>query len=160
MKNNLLDNTFHLTLLAKGLNGLLETIGGFLLLITSSNSIHAFVNFITIEELSEDPTDIVANAISSLTTHINNGKLFGAIYLLTHGIVKLIIVGLFASNNTDKYPWAISALLIFTIYQAYLTVHHSSLGFALLTILDAIIVILAWLEYKRLLKTKKSETYN
>ena len=75
------------------MNGVLEIIGGLLLLFLTPAKMHQLVVAITQGELSEDPHDFIATYLlhtsSGLTGH---AILFGAVYLLTHGIVKVVLV--------------------------------------------------------------------
>ncbi len=56
----MLDRTFHVSLLLKGLDGTLELIGGVLLLVVSSSRLDSLIQFLTQHELSEDPKDLIA----------------------------------------------------------------------------------------------------
>ena len=53
---DLLDQTFEVGIILKGLDGLLEVIGGLLLLVVSPATIDRVVTSLTQHELSEDPT--------------------------------------------------------------------------------------------------------
>jgi uncharacterized membrane protein len=61
--------------------------------------------------------------------------LFGAVYLLSHGIAKVVVVVLVLRNKLWAYPWLIGLLLAFIVYQLYrMIVVHFSFGLAALTI--------------------------
>ena len=71
-------------------------------------------------ELSEDPHDFIATHL----LHTANGLtgdavLFGAIYLLIHGLVKIVLVVALLLNKLWAYPWMIAVLLLFIGYQLY-----------------------------------------
>ena len=53
---DLLDQTFEVGIILKGLDGLLEVIGGLLLFVVSPATIDRVVTSLTQHELSEDPT--------------------------------------------------------------------------------------------------------
>ena len=55
--------SFELSLLIKGINGLLEIIGGFLLLYLNPHCMSHLIAVLTQHELSEDPKDFFANAL-------------------------------------------------------------------------------------------------
>jgi uncharacterized membrane protein len=55
-----LDRAFQIGIIAKGLNGLAELVGGLLLLFATPGSIHHLVVVLTQGELSEDPNDVIA----------------------------------------------------------------------------------------------------
>ena len=77
----------------KGLDGALELIGGLLLLVVSPAAIQALVRSLTQHELSEDPHDFVANHLVRLAQGLSHHtELYAAIYLLVHGIAKVVLV--------------------------------------------------------------------
>ncbi len=60
---------FLLSVWIKGLAGLLETIGGFLLIFIPHTRLNALVVFLTAPELTEDPTDLIATFSSASFTN-------------------------------------------------------------------------------------------
>jgi uncharacterized membrane protein len=144
-----LDKTFKIGLVLKGLDGILEVAGGVLLLFLSPDAIEHIVRGLTAEELSEDPHDLIANYLLHTTSHLSSGiTLFGAIYLLSHGIAKIVLVALVLRDKLWAYPWLIALLLAFIAYQIYrLAWVHVSVGLTALTVFDAALVWLTWREY-------------
>ncbi len=145
-----LDKTFKIGLVLKGLDGVLEVVGGILLLFLSPAAIQHLVRALTAHELSEDPHDLIARYLLHSTAHLNTGiTIFGAIYLLSHGIAKIVLVALVLKDKLWAYPWLIVLLLAFIAYQLYrITAVHFSVGLTLLTIFDAFLVWLTWREYR------------
>jgi len=145
-----LDKTFRIGLVLKGLDGVLEVIGGILLLFLSPAAIQHLVRVLTAHELREDPHDLIARYLLHTTAHLHHGTtVFGAIYLLSHGIAKIVLVALVLRDKLWAYPWLIGLLLAFIAYQLYqITVVHFSVGLTLLTIFDALLVWLTWREYR------------
>jgi uncharacterized membrane protein len=144
-----LDKTFRIGLVLKGLDGILEIIGGVLLLFISPQAIQHLARMLTAHELSEDPHDLIARYVLHSTGHLSAGiTLFGAIYLLSHGIAKVVLVGLVLRDKLWAYPWLIVLLLLFIAYQIYrISFVQFSVGLTLLTIFDAALVWLTWREY-------------
>ena len=145
-----LDRTFKIGLVLKGLDGVLEVIGGALLLFLSPAAIQHLVRVLTAHELSEDPHDLIARYLLHTAGHLHHGTtLFGAIYLLSHGIAKIVLVALVLRDKLWAYPWLIGLLLAFIGYQLYqITAVRFSAGLTLLTVFDAILVWLTWREYR------------
>jgi uncharacterized membrane protein len=145
-----LDKTFKIALVLKGLDGVLEVVGGILLLFLSPNAIEHLVRVLTAHELSEDPHDVIARYLLHTTAHLNHGTtLFGAIYLLSHGLAKIVLVALVLRGKLWAYPWLIGLLLAFIAYQLYQIIFvHFSAGLTALTIFDAFLVWLTWREYR------------
>ena len=145
-----LNTTFKIGLVLKGLDGILEVAGGILLLFLSPLAIEHVVRALTAHELSEDPHDLVARYLLHTTAHLSHGTtLFGAIYLLSHGGAKIILVALVLRDKLWAYPWLIGLLLAFIAYQLYrITAVRFSIGLTLLTVFDAFLVWLTWREYR------------
>jgi uncharacterized membrane protein len=145
-----LDKTFKIGLVLKGLDGILEVAGGILLLLVSPAAIDHLVRVLTAHELSEDPHDLIARYLLHATSHLNTGiTLFGAIYLLSHGVAKIVLVALVLRDKLWAYPWLIALLLAFIGYQLYrITAVHFSIGLTALTVFDVFLVWLTWREYQ------------
>jgi uncharacterized membrane protein len=145
-----LDKAFKIGLVLKGLDGILEVAGGILLLFLSPHAIEHIVRTLTAHELSQDPHDVIANYLLHSTSHLSSGiTLFGAIYLLSHGISKIVLVALVLRDKLWAYPWLIALLLAFIVYQIYrLAWVHFSVGLTALTVFDAALVWLTWREYR------------
>src|SRR5262245_48834974 len=87
-----LRRTFEVGLILKGLDGILEVIGGILLLVISPRAIAHLVHDLTMHELSEDPHDFIARSLVHATGHLTgSATTFGAIYLLSHGAAKVVL---------------------------------------------------------------------
>jgi uncharacterized membrane protein len=147
---DLLDQTFQVGIILKGLDGALEVIGGLLLLAVSPATIDRVVTSLTQHELSEDPRDFLATHLLK-TAHGLTGSalLFGAVYLLSHGAVKVILVAAVLKNQLWAYPWLIVFLGVFIVYQIYRLSLKPSVGLTALTLFDAIIAWLTYREYRK-----------
>src|SRR5690348_4480919 len=145
-----LDRTFKIGLVLKGLDGVLEVAGGVLLLFLTPHAIEHIVRMLTAHELSQDPHDLVARYLLHTAGHLTKGTtLFAAIYLLSHGAAKIVLVALVLRDKLWAYPWLIALLLAFIGYQLYqITAVHFSAGLAALTVFDAFLVWLTWREYR------------
>jgi len=150
VSGGILHLSFEIALLLKAVNGVLEIIGGTLLIFINSSSLNHLAIMLTQSELSEDPNDVIANAIMTLSQSYSvSAQNFGIFYLLSHGIIKLILVVLLWQRRLWAYPLTIIFLTLFIAYQAYrYTIDHSFM-MILLTILDLVVVILTFIEYKR-----------
>lgn len=144
-----LDRVFAVGIVAKGLNGVVELVGGLLLLLVSPDRIRQLAASWTHEELSEDPQDVIATYLLH-TAHGLTGHavLFGAFYLLAHGGVKVVLVVALLLNKLWAYPWMIVVLLLFIAYQLYRIVLDPTAGLIGLTVFDVVIVVLTWREYR------------
>src|SRR5258708_7588782 len=90
---SLVHKTFELGILLKGINGALEIIGGVLLIVVNPQTINSWVIQLTQGELSRDPYDLVANfLLKSAHDFSLGGQLFGVLFLLSHGLIKLFLI--------------------------------------------------------------------
>lgn len=146
----LLDNFYEIGIIIKGIDGTLELIGGVLLLTFSSGTILNITHTLTRTELSEDPHDFVATHILHAGTSLAHGHTgFAALFLLTHGAVKVGLVTALLLQKLWAYPWALGILVLFLIYQIYLLVAKPTLGLWFITILDVVIIWLVWREWQK-----------
>ena len=145
-----LDKTFKISLVLKGLDGILEVAGGLLLLFLSPQAIEHIARSLTAHELREDPHDFIASHVLHTASHLTTGTtLYGAIYLFIHGAAKIVLVALVLRGKLWAYPWLIGLLLAFIAYQLYQVIAvHFSAGLTALTVFDAFLVWLTWREYQ------------
>jgi uncharacterized membrane protein len=148
-RHRVLDTTFRVSLIVKLVDGILELVGGVLLLLISPQQIGDVVRFLTQHELAEDPNDFFANLLVHAAGSLSvSASLFGAIYLLLHGLVKVLLVSAVLSGRLWAYPWMIGFLVVFIGYQLYEMVVHFSVGLLLLTLFDIFIVVITVREYR------------
>lgn len=69
--DTLLDKTFYVSLILKGLDGVLELVAGVVLLLVTPSQIQAAVAAITQGELAEDPNDLIANLLVRYASRLN-----------------------------------------------------------------------------------------
>lgn len=142
---------FEISLFLKGAFAFLEIIGGFLAYLVPSQSLLGLVAVLTQRELAEDPRDLVANYLLHAAQHLSVGtQYFAAIYLLSHGAIKLwLIVGLLR-ERLWYYPTALAAFGLFIGYQLYRFSFTHSAFLLFITAVDVVVIILTWHEYRYL----------
>jgi uncharacterized membrane protein len=142
---------FKAGVIVKGLDGILEIIAGIALFATSQAAIRQLIHRMTQGELLEDPHDFVANHLVDFFNQLSiSTRHFAALYLLAYGVVKVgLATGLFF-EKLWAFPAALVLLGLFILYQAYRFSETHSVVLALLTLFDMAIIILIWLEYRRL----------
>ena len=105
---------------------------------------------LTQHELSEDPNDFIARHLLRYAHNLAGSAVaFAAVYLLVHGIIKIVLVVALLRNQAWAYPWMIGFLLVFIGYQLYRLALSPTFGLTALTIFDALIVWLTWREWRR-----------
>lgn len=142
------DRGFLVAIIAKGLDGLLEVVAAIALLLASPGQIRGWVIMLVAPELSEDPQDFIANhllhAVNGLSVH---AQVFATVYLLVHGLVKIVLVVALLRDKMWAFPWMLGVLIAFIAYQLYRIVLTPTVGMIALTIFDIIIVVLVFHEY-------------
>ncbi len=147
--SRLLHWAFEGSLLLKGFFAVAELLGGLILYLTGANTIVEFIRRVTLEELSEDPNDGVAQAFLRLAqTFSIETKDFYAFYLAGHGIVKLFLVLNLLRGVRWAYPAALTILPMFVVYQLYRYSYTHSIGLVFLSVFDVIMIALIWREYR------------
>src|SRR5260370_11460437 len=141
---------FLLSVWSKGIAGLFETIGGFLLLCVPHEGLNVFVVALTAPELAEDPTDRVATLLQRIVHELTaDTKLFISGYLIIHGVIKVLLVAGLLGRRLWSYPVSLWFLAAFIAYQIYRFLFTHSLWLIALTVLDLIVAFLIWREYQQ-----------
>ena len=147
-KRRVLDDTFKASILLKGVDGLFEVVGGLILLLVPTDKLNRLAHWLTQHELSQDRHDFVATHLLHLTESLRGTPVFGAVYLLSHGVVKVVLVVALLRNKMWAYPATLVFLVGFIVYQLYRMVIGPSAGLALLTVFDVFVTWLVWREYR------------
>ena len=149
---------FEIGVVLKGLNALAECVGGIALHFLDVETIRAFVAMLVHSELIEDPRDFVANYLVHAADGFSaGGKSFASFYLLSHGIVKLILVAGLLRDKVWAYPASLAVLGLFIAYQLYRLTFAFSVGLIALTVFDLVVIGLIWHEY-RLIREHRART--
>ena len=148
---NKLDKAFEIGLLFKAIDGIIEVIGGLFFLLLNPYWVTRYVHNLTDPELAENPHAFIPVHLSHWASNFTKGSaVFAGLYLLSHGVVKLVLVVEILRNHL----WAYLGLLIVTIgFIIYQLIHiiavKPTISYILLTVFDVIIVYLTWREYGR-----------
>jgi uncharacterized membrane protein len=143
-----IDRAFAVGLVAKGLNGLVEILGGLTLLLFSPDQLTRWLARLAQGELAEDPHDFIATRLLHWTTSTpltDVGVRFAGVYLLSHGAVKVLLVLAVLRERLWAYPWMLGFLVAFIGYQLLLLWRHPTWGLVALTAFD---MVLTWLTYR------------
>lgn len=146
-----LHRVFRIGAVLKGLLAIVEVASGVALYVVSSQTIQRLAEVLTQHELREHPQDVVANRLLEVAHHLSIGtQSFYAFYLLSHGLIKLVLVAGLLRERLWAYPVSILALTAFIAYQLYRYSYTHGLGLILLTLFDVIFVALAIHEWRAL----------
>lgn len=154
--NSRFDRVFEGSLILKGVSGLAEFLAGALLIFTKPDQLRQFISLLTQRELVEDPNDIFANFLRSISSNFSqNGRLFLIVYLWTHALVKLIAVIGLLKNKKWAYSFSLVGLGLLAAYQIYSLIFLKfSIGLFTITVFDLFVLWMIWQE-----KLKSNQRY-
>ena len=130
---------FQITVVLKGLHGIVEIIGGFALALFSTDAILRLLYRFRHHDV--------------VTRHFNTGEHhYYVFFFLSHGVLNLAVAVLLLLEKLWAYPAAIAILVLFIILQMFRFTHVHDPGLVLFSILDVIVIALAVHEYRLLRK--------
>ena len=145
MNEHRIHQIFEASVLLKGAHAVLECVGGIALALVGTSTIANLANTLTREELLEDPKDFVAMHLLAMAQNFSVGeKHFYAFYLLSHGVVKLLLVIGLLRGKLWSYPASLIVLGLFIIYQLYRFSFTHGAGLIFLTLFDMLVMALIW----------------
>ncbi|MGH8713613.1 MAG: DUF2127 domain-containing protein [Casimicrobiaceae bacterium] len=139
---------FELALLMKGLNAVVELVGGLLALFVPLRTVDRLVLWLTASDIADDPHDWLALALLHAAEKLSMGtKLFASFYLLSHACVKIFLVYSLWRERLWAFPvalWFIGALVGYSLYRF---THTHSLALLFFIAVDLTIMWFIWREY-------------
>jgi uncharacterized membrane protein len=142
---------FEISLLLKAIFAIGEIFAALGAYLVTPGLLSRLTTVITRAELAEDPQDLIANYLVHWAQHLSvSTQHFVALYLLSHGVVKLwLIIGLLR-QRIWYYPVALIVFGLFILYQLYRFSFTHSLWLLLITIGDVVVIGLTWHEHRYL----------
>jgi undecaprenyl-diphosphatase len=153
----LIHRMFDVVVVLKGLDGVLEIIGGIALLFVQTGVIVALATTLTAHELSEDPHDLLANLLSDWAASFGHGtQMFIAAYLLFHGIAKVTLATFLLMGKSWAYPAALTFFLVFVAYAVSRLWRAWSWSLAGAVVLDLVTIGLVAREWRATIGARHS----
>ena len=141
---------FDIALILKILNGALEILAAFLVLVITPHFVLRVAEFVTSGEIAQDPNDFFAMTIRNAAhAFAIQAHYFIALYLVLHGSVKLILAINIFRKKRIAYPLFMLALVCFGTYETYIGFVRQEILMSVLAVLDFLLIILTAHEYKR-----------
>jgi uncharacterized membrane protein len=134
-----LHQLFLLSVTLKGLHALVEVAGGIALYLFSTDAILQWL-----WEASRS-NDWIARFARSFSRPEHE---FYAFYLVSHGILNAAVVGGLLLRRRWAYYASFAVLTLFIAYQLYRYSYTQDIGLIVLTVIDLIVLALAWTEYR------------
>ena len=146
-KEHSLHQIFEVGVVLKGINAVVEIGLGVLLLFVN---VGAILQTLVENEIVEDPQGFLARHSSLITGAISpHAQYVSALYLLSHGIIKVVLVWGLLRDKLWAYPASLAVLALFVAYQTITFTRTHSIALLLLTIFDLTLIWLIWHEYRR-----------
>jgi uncharacterized membrane protein len=139
MQERRIRQVFVTSVLFKGAHALIEIAGGLALYLFSADAIAHWLDEI-------DPHSWIARHFPLSEQH------FYAFYLLSHGLVKLVLVFGLLRERLWAYPASFAVFGAFIAYQLYRYSFTHEIALILLSIFDLFVIALAVHEYRLLRK--------
>jgi uncharacterized membrane protein len=144
-------DAFVISVIAKGLFAFVQIVLGIMLLFIGQTT--AIIDKLAQSELLEDPGDFLANWTQSILHPTQEAQVFGGLYLLSHGVVKILLVAGLLRNRLWAYPASMGVFTIFIIYQLFRYFFRTHSPWLLgITVVDIVIIWLIYHEYRQVLK--------
>jgi len=140
---------FEAGLFLQGLLGVAQISAALGLYFTPGSAILGFAEWMTRNELLQDPADPFALWLLAQAQHLAiQAATFVTLYFIIHGVLNLGMALALARRIHAAYPVAIAVLFGFIAYQLYRFAHTHAPMLVLLSVFDLAIIVLAWREYR------------
>jgi uncharacterized membrane protein len=140
---------FEVSVTLKGVHALFEIASGLLLYLVGTATIVRLIDRLVQAELIEDPQDFLARHAIRLAEGLSiEAHNFYAFYLLSHGIVKAVLVVALLREKLWAYPASFVVFGAFIAYQLYRYRVTHAIALMLLTAFDLLLIVLVWHEYR------------
>ena len=153
MQEKRIHQVFVVSVLAKGAHALFEIVAGLALYVVSTETIVNAINRWSYGELIDDRHDWIANHLLAFARGFSvEQHHFYAFYLLSHGLVKGVLVAGLLREKLWAYPASFVVFSAFIAYQLYRFSYTHDMVLIALSIFDLFVIALAVHEYRLLRK--------
>jgi len=155
-KKRALQFFFTLSIILKGIDGIIEFFGGLIFITLKKQSILNIVSSILHYKLFNIPNATLFKWVNEFS-HIftTDFRIFVSIVLICNGFIKVLISVSLLMKKLVAFPLAVGFLILLLIYQIIQIFYSPSYLLIILTGFDIIVIILIWKEYLFLKKNKK-----
>jgi uncharacterized membrane protein len=149
MQERRIHQIFDISVSLKGLHALFEILAGFALYLTSTEAIVGWLSRWSNRQIALERHDWIASHLLRFAEGFSVAKHdFYAFYLLSHGVVKLIVVVGLLKEKLWAYPASFVVFGAFIAYQLYRYSYTHDLSLIFLSIFDLFVIALAIHEYR------------
>jgi uncharacterized membrane protein len=139
---------FEIAIVVKAFDGVLETVGGMLILFVPLHSLDTSLRFLLAHEVSTESHDLLAHAARHVLALLSvSTKVFASAYLIGHGSVKIFLVYALWREKLWAFPVALWFIALFVGYQIYRYTHTHSIALLIFALIDVCVAWFIWREY-------------
>ncbi|WP_421722893.1 DUF2127 domain-containing protein [Bauldia sp.] len=148
-RETILRRLFRYSLFLKAAHSVLELVVGLALYFVPSATIERLAHLLVQHELLAHPDDAVAAFIVSQAESFSiDQKTTATVYLLSHGVVEIVLVIMILRNHAWAFPLFMAALAALIAYQCYQLSVVFTAWLAGLTVFDIVVLWLTWHEFR------------
>lgn len=136
---------FFWSVVLKGAISVAEIVAGIALFFIPPRFIVAAGNLL----LSAFPSGTITDSVEAEIAKYTAGTVtFVALYLLSRGLIKAVLVFALLKNKLWAYPWSLLVLAGFVVYQTYQIWKDHSLIVVAVTLFDLVVMYFIWREWR------------
>lgn len=140
---------FESTLVVKSLFALLEIATGLGLWLVPHQRLADVIGWLMHNDLIEGHHGpIFTRLANSLDGFTSSSQQFYALYLLAHGVIKLVIIIMLMRKLAFAYPLGMAVFAGFVVLQMNRWSHTHAPALLALSLLDAVVIWLTWREWR------------
>lgn len=146
------EKLFDIAIAVKGIDGAVQLVGALALALIPPAAIEGIAHAVVTRDLLGDPDGFLARHLSLAARDFVDGstRTFAIVYLLLHGVVKLVLVVALYRKLVRVYPVAVLVLGAFVAYELLRASHTHSVLLVVFAVLDVVIIVLVLREYREL----------
>ncbi|KND50391.1 MAG: hypothetical protein AB202_01905 [Parcubacteria bacterium C7867-007] len=137
---------FLISVLLKGAISVAEVIVGIIILIIP---VSLFLSLLTMLIDATAPFPFIhEHLVEEAGAYGAGTAVFLAVYLLSRGLIKSVLIGALLKNWLWAYPASLIVLSLFLVYQFYQIATQGSLAVIAITIFDIVVMYFIWREWR------------
>ena len=140
---------FRVSVILKGVISAGEIVVGIIAFFVPLSLLTELIASFARAELQSEPGSYIAAHVLILTQGVPEiSTLFLGLYLLSRGLIKLVLVWALLKNQLWAYPSSLVVLGLFVAYQLYEIGRSHSIAVIAITLFDLIVMYFIWREYR------------
>ena len=148
---------FRISLFAKGAFALIEIVGGIITFFVSQQVVSQVATIVTEGEVTTGPDDAVTTALTNLAQDTSGStQHFIALYLISHGIIKLLLIFGLLKEKLWAYPLSLVVFALFVVYQIHRYFSTYSFLLIVITVFDLIVIALILNEWNAMRRARRA----